>query len=99
MKCTAKLRPPHPEGVKGPAQHCAACYGASVSLRLMDFAGLLNSLFGGHSTSRRRELHIRTFAVVPLTDECGLLQWVEGLLPLKVAIEDVYGSERLINRR
>ncbi|GIL92019.1 hypothetical protein Vretifemale_19512, partial [Volvox reticuliferus] len=67
--------------------------------RLMDFAGLLNALFGGHAASRRRDLRIRTFAVVALTEDCGILQWVEGLLPLKGAIEDIYITERVFNRK
>ncbi|KXZ54940.1 hypothetical protein GPECTOR_3g11 [Gonium pectorale] len=67
--------------------------------RLMDFASMLNALFGGDAASRRRGLRLRTYAVVALTEDCGILQWVNGLTALKGAIEDTYTAERLINRR
>ncbi|GFR46172.1 hypothetical protein Agub_g7700, partial [Astrephomene gubernaculifera] len=67
--------------------------------RLMDFAGLLNALFLGHDASRRRGLRLRTYAVVVLTEDCGILQWVNGLVPFKAAVEDTYAAERIITRK
>lgn len=62
----------------------------------MDFAGMLNALFNGGAASRRRGLRLRTYAVIPLSDDCGVLQWVEGLMPIKAAIEDTYLAEGLL---
>ncbi|PNW78179.1 hypothetical protein CHLRE_10g467200v5 [Chlamydomonas reinhardtii] len=67
--------------------------------RLMDFAGLLNALFASDAASRRRGLRIRTYAVVALTEDCGILQWVDGLTPFKGALEDLYISERVYAKK
>eukprot|EP00883_Tetradesmus_obliquus_P008640 jgi/Sobl393_1/19368/SZX76090.1 len=66
--------------------------------RLMDFAGTLNALLARQPQARRRGLCLRTYAVLPLTDDCGLLQWVEHLVPFKAACEEVLGKERLYSR-
>lgn len=44
--------------------------------RLMEFASILNRLLAREPESRRRRLYLRTFTVVPLTDDCGLIEWV-----------------------
>ena len=67
--------------------------------RLMDFAGMLNQLFNKGATTRRRNLHIRTYAVLPLTEDCGILQWINHLIPFKAACEEVLTSEGVYKRR
>ncbi len=44
--------------------------------RMMEFNSLVNKLLKKEPESRLRQLRIRTYAVVPLNDECGLLEWV-----------------------
>ena len=44
--------------------------------RMMEFNCVLNRLLSKDPASRRRDLYIRTFAVIPLTEDCGLVQWV-----------------------
>jgi serine/threonine-protein kinase ATR len=44
--------------------------------RMMEFNSLINKLLKKEPESRQRQLRIRTYAVVPLNDECGLLEWV-----------------------
>jgi phosphatidylinositol kinase/protein kinase (PI-3 family) len=66
--------------------------------RLMDFVCVLNDLLGRELASRRRGLALRTYAVIPLAEECGILQWVNGLVAFKGACEEVYGAERLYKR-
>ncbi|KAJ1964146.1 hypothetical protein GGI12_001602, partial [Dipsacomyces acuminosporus] len=44
--------------------------------RLMEFNSMINKLLGANSQTQKRGLHIRTYAVVPLNEECGLIQWV-----------------------
>jgi serine/threonine-protein kinase ATR len=44
--------------------------------RLMEFNSIVNKLLMKDPESRRRQLRIRTYAVVPLNEECGILEWV-----------------------
>ncbi|KAJ1943423.1 serine/threonine-protein kinase M1 [Linderina macrospora] len=37
---------------------------------------MINHLMQANRQTRERNLHIRTYAVVPLNEECGLIQWV-----------------------
>ncbi|KAI9331418.1 hypothetical protein DFJ73DRAFT_857163 [Zopfochytrium polystomum] len=46
--------------------------------RLMEFNGLINKLLKQDPESRKRNLYIRTYAVVPLNEECGIIEWVEN---------------------
>ena len=53
--------------------------------RLMEFNGIVNRCLLRDAESRRRALHIRTFSVTALNEECGLLEWVpntNGLRPI-----------------
>ncbi|XP_035828475.1 serine-protein kinase ATM isoform X2 [Aplysia californica] len=43
---------------------------------------LVNQLLGRNSETHRRQLSIRTYKVVPLSQKCGLLEWCEGTKPL-----------------
>ncbi|KIZ00100.1 hypothetical protein MNEG_7860 [Monoraphidium neglectum] len=67
--------------------------------RLMDFAGVLNALMARDPAARRRSIALRTYAVLPLADDCGILQWVDNLVAFKSACEEVYTAEKLYNRR
>ncbi|CAI6002505.1 unnamed protein product [Closterium sp. NIES-65] len=53
--------------------------GAAVMEQLF---GLVNSLLQAHEGATRRHLAIRTYKVVPFTPSAGLLEWVDGTLPL-----------------
>ena len=44
--------------------------------RMMEFNGILNRLFQRDAEGRRRKLRLRTYAVVCLNEECGLMEWV-----------------------
>ncbi|XP_059177895.1 serine-protein kinase ATM-like [Physella acuta] len=43
---------------------------------------LVNQLLAGAPETRQRQLNIRTYKVIPLSQKCGLLQWCEGTQPL-----------------
>lgn len=60
-------------------------------LRMMEFAGLLNVLLHRDEASRRRGLQLTTFAVLPLTEDCGLIQWVPHTKGIRHVISDAYG--------
>lgn len=44
--------------------------------RIMEFNGLVNRLLQRDAEGRRRNLRLRTYAVVCLNEECGLIEWV-----------------------
>ncbi|KAH9611820.1 hypothetical protein KSS87_006763, partial [Heliosperma pusillum] len=43
--------------------------------RMMEFNAMINRLLSKCAESRRRKLYIRTFAVIPLTEDCGMVEW------------------------
>lgn len=42
----------------------------------------LNAMLRESKEARRRELGIRTYKVVPLSPQCGILEWVQNTVPL-----------------
>ncbi|KAL5508165.1 hypothetical protein ACEPAH_5783 [Sanghuangporus vaninii] len=60
--------------------------------RLMDFNSIINKLLKTNSESRRRQLHIRTYSVVTLNEECGLIQWVPNTMPIRPIILKYYSA-------
>ncbi|XP_076443272.1 serine/threonine-protein kinase ATR-like isoform X2 [Babylonia areolata] len=46
--------------------------------RLMEFNVIVNRFLYKDAESRRRQLHLRTYTVTPLNEECGLLEWVNN---------------------
>ncbi|KHJ35348.1 putative protein kinase rad3 [Erysiphe necator] len=47
--------------------------------RLMEFNGMINRSLKRDAESSRRQLYIKTYAVTPLNEECGIIEWVDGL--------------------
>ncbi|KAL8622808.1 hypothetical protein ACOMHN_026929 [Nucella lapillus] len=54
--------------------------------RLMEFNVIVNRFLHKDAESRRRQLHLRTYTVTPLNEECGLLEWVNNTQGLKLHI-------------
>ncbi|RMX47129.1 hypothetical protein pdam_00018677 [Pocillopora damicornis] len=48
--------------------------------------------------SRRRQLHIRTYAVIPLNEECGLLEWVQNTHGLRNILTKIYKEKNMYTR-
>eukprot|EP00963_Diacronema_lutheri_P004971 scaffold363_cov331-Pavlova_lutheri.AAC.92 len=67
--------------------------------RMMEFTTVLNRLLLKNAQSRRRSMYIRTFGVIPLTEECGLIEWVYNTTGLRHVCQDVYTREGLFDRR
>lgn len=44
--------------------------------RLMEYQQTINKLLKSDPESRKRNLHIRTYAVVPLNEDTGMVEWV-----------------------
>ncbi|KAJ2500918.1 hypothetical protein GGH96_002332 [Coemansia sp. RSA 1972] len=60
--------------------------------RLMEFNAMINQLFGGDSRARPRRLRICTYAVVPLNEECGLIEWVPNTVGVRHVLLRLYSA-------
>eukprot|EP00177_Eucheuma_denticulatum_P000643 GFKZ01001157.1.p1 GENE.GFKZ01001157.1~~GFKZ01001157.1.p1 ORF type:complete len:878 (+),score=116.22 GFKZ01001157.1:427-3060(+) len=56
--------------------------------RLMEFVTVVNRLLSKDSSSCRRELELKTYAVLPLTEEAGMLEWVNDLDPMRKLVRE-----------
>ncbi|KAJ2934534.1 hypothetical protein H1R20_g2555, partial [Candolleomyces eurysporus] len=63
--------------------------------RLMDFNSIINKLLKTNSDARRRQLHIRTYGVVTLNEECGFIQWVPNTIPIRPVLVKIYEARRV----
>ncbi|PWY69808.1 hypothetical protein BO94DRAFT_502566 [Aspergillus sclerotioniger CBS 115572] len=51
--------------------------------RLMEFNNMINRFFKRDVESSKRRMYIKTYAVTPLNEECGLIEWVDNLRTLR----------------
>jgi len=58
--------------------------------RLMEFNAMINRGLKRDAESARRRLYVRTYAVTPLNEECGIIEWVDGLKTLRDIIGDLH---------
>ncbi|KAG8694478.1 serine/threonine-protein kinase M1, partial [Ceratobasidium sp. 395] len=58
--------------------------------RLMDLNSMINKLLKRNAESRRRQLHVRTYAVVILNEECGFLEWVPNTMGYRHVVTSLY---------
>jgi serine/threonine-protein kinase ATR len=58
--------------------------------RLMEFYTLINKCLKKDPESRRRNLYIRTYSVVPLNEKCGLIEWVPNTSGLRHILNKIY---------
>lgn len=58
--------------------------------RLMEFNTMINRALQKDISSSKRRLYIKTYAVTPLNEECGTIEWVEGLKPMRDIILRFY---------
>ncbi|KAG1752448.1 uncharacterized protein EDB91DRAFT_1243215 [Suillus paluster] len=63
--------------------------------RLMDFNGIINKLLKTNSESRRRQLRIRTYGVVALNEDCGVIQWVPNTVPVRPVLLKSYETRNI----
>ena len=57
---------------------------------LIEFCNLLNRCFKRDPEARRRQLKVKTYLVISLSDTCGLIEWIPGLLPFRSLVEEQY---------
>ncbi|CAI6340552.1 unnamed protein product [Periconia digitata] len=63
--------------------------------RLMEFNAMINRAFQRDTESTKRRLYIKTYAVTPLNEECGAIEWVEGLKPMRDIIIRLYRQKNI----
>ncbi len=56
--------------------------------RMMELNTVINRLLKSNPESRQRQLRLRTFAVLPLTEECGVIEWVPNTTGLRHVIDE-----------
>ena len=66
--------------------------------RVMEFMSLINKLLMKDPATRRRQLKIRTYAVMPLNEECGLIEWVPNTIGFRNIVYDIYKSRGKLTR-
>jgi len=71
--------------------------------RMMDFNTMINRLLVKDVDSRRRNLYIRTFSVIPLNENTGMIQWVDNTTVLRSILSSLYtqqfGAHKISNNR
>ncbi|PIA56742.1 hypothetical protein AQUCO_00700831v1 [Aquilegia coerulea] len=67
--------------------------------RMMEFMAMINRLLSKYPESRRRKLYTRTFAVIPLTEDCGMIEWVPHTRGLRHILQDIYITHGKFDRQ
>lgn len=58
--------------------------------RLMEFNAMINQLLATNPKTQKQGLKIRTYAVVPLNEECGLIEWVGSTTGIRHVLLKLY---------
>ena len=63
--------------------------------RLMEFNAMINRSLKRDVESSKRRLYIKTYAVTPLNEECGLIEWVDNLKTLRDIVLKIYKQKNV----
>jgi serine/threonine-protein kinase ATR len=63
--------------------------------RLMEFNAMINRALRHDVECSKRRLYIKTYGVTPLNEECGTIEWVEGLKPMRDIIIRLYRQKNV----
>jgi serine/threonine-protein kinase ATR len=66
--------------------------------RMMEFNAMINKLLNKDPESRKRQLRIRTYTVLPLNEECGILEWISDTHGYRNILTDIYRSKNMYTR-
>lgn len=64
--------------------------------RLMEFNGMINRALKKDGKCSERRLYIKTYAVTPLNEECGLIEWVDKLKTLRDILLKSYKQKNVL---
>ena len=59
--------------------------------RLMEFNGIINRALKRDTETSKRQLYVKTYAVTPLSEQSGIIEWVEGIKPMRDILLNHYG--------
>ncbi|OAA61648.1 inositol kinase kinase [Niveomyces insectorum RCEF 264] len=62
--------------------------------RIMEVNALINQGLRKDTEAMRRQLSVRTYAVTPLNEDCGIIEWVLGLKTLREIVRPFYDRRR-----
>ena len=68
-------------------------------LRMMEFTTMLNRLLARDPSSRKRRLYLRTFAVMPLNEDNGIIEWVPNTTGLRHVIQALYVQDGIYTKQ
>ena len=63
--------------------------------RLMEFNAMINRALKKDAESSKRRLYIKTYAVTPLNEECGLIEWIDNLKTLREILLNSYKQKNV----
>jgi serine/threonine-protein kinase ATR len=63
--------------------------------RFIDFAVLCNKMLENDAESRKRNLRLRTYAIVPLSRNTGLIEWIQNTNTLKNIVGDYWKKNNI----
>jgi serine/threonine-protein kinase ATR len=69
---------------------CKAKDDLRIDYRIMEFFSVVNKCLKQEPESRRRNLYIRTYAVTPLNENSGIIEWIENLATLRSILIKLY---------
>jgi len=58
--------------------------------RFIEFAGLCNKMLENDTDACKRNLRLRTFAIVPLSRNTGLIEWINNTTTLKTVVSEYW---------
>ena len=64
--------------------------------RLMEFDAMINRFLKKDAESSKRRLYIKTYAVTPLNEECGLIEWIDNLRTLREILLNSYKQKHVV---
>ena len=62
--------------------------------RMMEYSAMINRLLSKTPSGKLRKLSIRTFTVLPLSDDSGIIEWVPNLATLRSVIDGLYAKSK-----
>lgn len=69
---------------------CKAKDDLRIDYRIMEFFSVVNKCLKQEPEARRRNLYIRTYAVTPLNENSGIIEWIENLATLRSILLKLY---------
>ena len=63
--------------------------------RLMEFNAMINRALKRDAEASKRRLYIKTYAVTPLNEECGLIEWIDNLKTLRDILVTSYKQKNI----